>query len=125
MPRTNFSYGSLPYKNGEDKKRDFPLTRQVCIEHPGCFWGISIIERLIPIQRRYNAVKNRKQEYLNRITIGVIDVEEDAYTNQEDFEEGIGPGTIMLRKRGADKAQSLSFGTESVQNLNEEDRLLQ
>lgn len=119
-------YGSLPYKNGDDQKRDFPFTRQVCIEHPGCFWGISIIERLIPIQRRYNAVKNRKQEYLNRITIGVVDMEEDAYVNQDEFEEGIGPGTILFRKRGADRAQSLSFGTESslAEFANEEDRLL-
>ena len=80
LPRMNFLLRLIAYKNGDDKKRDFPLTRQVCIEHPGCFWGISIIERLIPIQRRYNAVKNRKQEYLNRITIGVVDMEEGAYS---------------------------------------------
>src|SRR5690606_461676 len=43
-----------------------------------------------------------------------------------EFEEGIGPGTILFRKRGADRAQSLSFGTESslAEFANEEDRLL-
>lgn len=50
----------LPYANGNDDERCFPFIRQTSIEHPGCFWGSSIIERLIPIQRSFNTIKNRK-----------------------------------------------------------------
>jgi len=117
-------YGSLPYQNGEDKKREFPLTKQVCINNPGCFWGISIIERLIPIQRRYNAVKNRKQEYLNRITLGVIDVEEGAYEAGV-LEEGMAPGGILTRNRTFPPAASIDFGNANLQDfVREEDNLL-
>lgn len=62
--------GPLPYMIGEDDEPDFPFVRTVCINDPGCFWGKTIIERCIPIQRRYNALRNRKAEYLNTVTIG-------------------------------------------------------
>lgn len=117
-------YGSLPYKNGKDGKREFPFTKQVCINNPGCFWGISVIERLIPIQRRYNAVKNRKQEYLSRITLGVIDVQEGAY-EEGVLENGIAPGGILVRNRNAtEPAKSIDFGNSNLQEFsNEEDSL--
>ena len=107
-------YGALPYKNGEDGKRDFPFGRQAAIEHPGCFWGVSVIERLIPIQRRYNAVKNRKHEYLNFMALGVLDIPSGVYENEEEFQEGIGPGSILWRHSGeSDRAVSLDFGNSS------------
>lgn len=63
--------GPLPYRNGTDGERDFPFVRQVSILWAGCFWGVSMIERLVPLQRAYNAVKCRKHEFLNRISMGV------------------------------------------------------
>lgn len=51
--------GPLPYVNGKYNTRGYPFTKQVSIARPGCFFGISIIERLIPIQRDYNAIQNR------------------------------------------------------------------
>jgi len=62
--------GDLPYANGEDGKRDFPFVRIPSIELPNVFWGQSIAERCIPIQRRYNALRNRKAEYLNLVAVG-------------------------------------------------------
>src|SRR5690606_24823610 len=62
--------GPMPYMIGEDGEPDFPFVRTVSIAHPGCFWGKSVIERLIPVQRRYNALRNRKAEYLNLVAIG-------------------------------------------------------
>lgn len=58
--------GNLPYQ--EDL--DFPFDKVDSIRRPNCFWSKSVIERLIPIQRRYNAVRNRMQEFLNRCGIG-------------------------------------------------------
>ena len=62
--------GVLPYNVGEDDEPSFPFVRAVSIPVVGSFWGKSIIERCIPIQRRYNALRNRKAEYLNLVTIG-------------------------------------------------------
>jgi hypothetical protein len=62
--------GVLPYNIGEDADPYFPFVRAVSIPVVGSFWGKSIIERCIPIQRRYNALRNRKAEYLNLVTVG-------------------------------------------------------
>lgn len=93
-------YGDMPHKIGEDGKHDFPFARQVCIERPGCFWGISIIERLIPIQRAFNAVKNRKHEFLNRAAIGVTFAEEGSVDIDDLQEDGLSPGKVIIYKRG-------------------------
>ena len=45
-----------------------------------------MIERIIPVQRAYNAVKNRKQEFLNRLSMGVITVE-DGSVDTDDLAE--------------------------------------
>ena len=55
--------GPLPYENGERGARTFPFVRQTCTELPGSFFGRSIIDRMIPLQRAYNAVRNRKHEF--------------------------------------------------------------
>lgn len=69
-------YGELPYINGENGKRAFPFVRQACRDTAGCFFGTSVVERLDPpSQRAYNAVKNRKHEFLNRLSLGVLNVE--------------------------------------------------
>ncbi|MBO9597798.1 MAG: hypothetical protein J7559_08265, partial [Cohnella sp.] len=62
--------GSLPYMLGDYDMPAIPLYRCISINSPGCFWGKSVIERCIPIQRRYNAVRNRRAEYLNLVAIG-------------------------------------------------------
>ena len=62
--------GVLPYNVGEDGEPSFPFVRAASIPVVGSFWGKSVIERCIPIQRRYNAFRNRKAEYLNLVTIG-------------------------------------------------------
>lgn len=78
-----------------------PFTRFPCIERPGCFWGRSIIERMIPIQRRYNALRNRKAEYMTRFAIGQLVVEKGSLTALGGEEEDISaPGTILEFKRG-------------------------
>jgi hypothetical protein len=62
--------GTLPYKIGIDGEFEFPFVKIASIYSVGCFWGKSVIERCIPIQRRYNALRNRKAEYLNLVAIG-------------------------------------------------------
>jgi len=117
-------YSSLPFAVGEDFKRDFPFSRQVCVEQTGCFWGTSIIERCIPIQRAYNAVKNRKHEFLNRLALGVLDVESDAYEDMDDLEEeGLSPGKILIRTPGKEPARFLEGQSIPPQFAQDEDQL--
>jgi hypothetical protein len=62
--------GELPYQVGDDGEVDFPFIIVPCIKIPNQFWGASVTERCISIQRRYNALRNRKAEYLNLVSIG-------------------------------------------------------
>jgi hypothetical protein len=90
------------YRVGNNGKYGFPVEMQVCIERPGFFWPVSIIERIIPLQRAYNAVRNRKNEVLNRKSIGNLAVEDDGNVDVEELEtEGLYPGKIHLYARGA------------------------
>jgi hypothetical protein len=93
--------GPLPYINEEDGVRGLPFVRQVCIESPGGFWGGSVVERCIPVQRAYNAVKNRKHEYLARAACGVLAVEEGAVDTTRLEDEGMEPGGIVVYRSGA------------------------
>lgn len=68
--KTTLHVGTMPFMVGQDGEPEFPLIRCTSIEHPGCFWGKTVAERCIPIQRRYNAFRNRKAEYLNLVAIG-------------------------------------------------------
>ncbi len=117
--------GELPYVNGIDGKREFPFVRQICNEEVGSFWGVSMIDRLIPIQRAYNAVKNRKQEYLNRLTMGVLAVEDGSVDIDNLEEEGLAPGKILVYRQGSNAPEFL--GGEQVPSdfEKEEERLLQ
>ena len=93
--------GELPYNNGIDGERAFPFVKQTCLEQTGCFWGASVIERIIPIQRAYNAVKNRKHEYINRLSMGVLTVEDGSVDVDNLEEEGLSPGKILVYRQGA------------------------
>lgn len=93
--------GDLPFHVGEDNKPGLNFSRLVCLERPGCFWGKTVLERLIPVQRRYNALRNRKAEYLNRCAIGQWSAEEDS-VDQDTFESTAGePGAIHWYRRGS------------------------
>ncbi len=98
--------GPLPYLFDEDK-RDFPFVRQTSISEPGCFWGTSVIERLIPVQRAYNAVKNRKHEFINRISLGVLSVEDGSVDLDNLEDEGLCPGKVLVYRQGASEPKYL------------------
>lgn len=86
-------YGDLPYSK-------IPIVQTVCVEMAGQFFGKSVIERMIPIQRAYNGCVNRIHEYIKRIAIGSYIVEEGSI-NVEEFEaEGQSPGKLVIYKQG-------------------------
>lgn len=91
----------LPYKNKTDGERGFPFVRQCSISQVGNFWGNSIVERLIPIQRSYNAIKNRKHEFLNRIALGILTVEDGSVDVDNLEDEGLSPGKVLVYRQGS------------------------
>ena len=116
--------GELPYLNGIDGKRDFPFVRQVSFENPGCFWGSSVIERLIPVQRAYNAVKNRKHEFINRLSLGILSVEDGSVDIENLEDEGLCPGKVLVYRQGSNQPKYLSAESIPTGLSDEEDKLL-
>jgi hypothetical protein len=99
------------YNVGESGKPGLPFVMQACVDNPTQFWPTSVIERLIPIQRAYNFVRNRKQMALNRKALGVLDIEDDGTVDIENLEEeGLPPGKILVRGRGTRAATFLRDG---------------
>jgi len=116
--------GELPYVNASENKRGFPFIKQTCIPTPNCFWGTSIIERCIPIQRSFNAIKNRKHEFLNRLTMGILSVEDGSLDIENLEEEGLSPGKILIHRQGSSAPRILSAGSVPIDFQYEENALL-
>ncbi|MCL2847575.1 MAG: hypothetical protein FWE13_02335 [Firmicutes bacterium] len=115
--------GELPYLNGIHGTPDFPFIKQDCIKRAGSFFGTSVIERLIPIQRAYNAVKNRKHEFLNRISMGILAVEDGSVDVNNLEMEGLAPGKILVYRQGGAVPRLLETGRVPIDFTQEEDRL--
>lgn len=116
--------GELPYVNKENGKRSFPFVKQACIASPNCFWGGSVIERCIPIQRSFNAIKNRKHEFLNRLTMGILAVEDGSLDIENLEEEGLSPGKVLIYRQGSDAPKMLANGSVPIDFQYEENSLL-
>lgn len=99
--------GELPYMIGEDNEPEFPFIFFPCIKIPNQLWGVSVTERCIPIQRRYNALRNRKAEYLNLVAIGQWyepegSIDDDTELNNE-------PGNRIRYQSGLGRPEPVAF----------------
>lgn len=115
--------GDLPYKNGERGERTFPFVKQDCMRLPGGFFASSVVDRLIPVQRAYNAVRNRKHEFLNRLSMGVLTVEDGSVDTDELTEEGLLPGKILVYRQGGKAPEMLDCGSVPSEFKDEEEWL--
>ena len=115
--------GPLPYENGERGERIFPFVRQTCVELPGSFFGMSIVDRMVALERAYNAVRNRKHEFLNHLSMGVLAVEDGSLDAEELAEEGLAPGRVIVYRQGANEPHFLDFGSLPSDFREEEERL--
>ena len=116
--------GPLPYRNGENGERTYPFVKQCAIELSGAFFGGSVIDRMIPVQRAYNAVKNRKHEFLNRLTMGVLAVEDGSVDADELLEEGLAPGRVIVYRQGSTPPKMLGADSLPAEFAEEEAMLL-
>ena len=115
--------GALPYKNGDRGGRVLPFVRQTCVELAGAFFGTSVVDRMIPLQRAYNAVRNRKHEFLNRLTSGVIAVEDGSVDVDDLAAEGLSPGKVLVYRQGSTEPHFLDCGSLPSEFEKEEERL--
>lgn len=118
-------YGELPYINGEAGERVYPFIKQNSLDNVGAFFGASVIERTIPVQRAYNALKNRKHEFLNRLAAGVLAVEDGSIDTDNLSEEGLAPGKILVYRQGSNPPAIMNAGSIPHDFYLEENRLLE
>lgn len=114
----------LPYVNGKKGERTYPFIKQDCITVSGSFFSSSIVERLIPVQRAFNAVKNRKHEFLNRLSMGVMTVEDGSVDVDDLASDGLSPGKVLVYRQGAKAPEMMKDVTMPSEFNEEEDKLI-
>ena len=114
----------LPYINDELGLRTFPFVKQVSNYMPGNFFGVSVVDRLIPLQRAYNAVRNRKHEYFNRSVMNVLAVEDGSIDTESLEMEGLSPGKVLIYRQGSKIPEIMQNPKLNVDFEAEEERLL-
>ncbi len=115
--------GPMPYLIGDGGTRTYPFVRQNSLTLAGSFFGASVVDRLIPVQRAYNAVKNRKHEFLNRIAMGTVAVEDGSVDTESLLEDGLMPGKILVYRQGGTPPQMMTLGSVPSEFGEEEERL--
>ena len=116
--------GELPYINDELNLRTFPFVKQISNYLPGSFFGVSVVDRLIPLQRAYNAVRNRKHEYFNRSVMNVLAVEDGSVDTDALEIEGLSPGKVLVYRQGSKIPEIMQNPTMTINFDAEEERLL-
>ncbi len=117
--------GDLPYLNDELNGRTFPFVKQISNYMPGSFFGVSVVDRLIPVQRAYNAVRNRKHEYFNRTVMNVLAVEDGSVDTDALEIEGLSPGKVLVYRQGSKMPEIMQNPKSVVDFESEESRLLE
>lgn len=60
-----------------------------------------LVDMLIPCQQSYNALKGRYAEYVDKLSIGGIVVEDGSVDTDALAEEGLAPGKILVYRQGS------------------------
>lgn len=116
-------YEDLPYQTEQDGGYGLPFARKTSLENVTCFYGTSIVERIVPVQRAYNGIKNKKHEFMNRIAMGVLAVEDGSVDTDNLEEEGLSPGKVLVYRSGCNPPRMLNMGNVPTDFDAEEARL--
>ncbi|MBR5535749.1 MAG: hypothetical protein IKU60_03785 [Clostridia bacterium] len=93
--------------NGELPGGIIPLSQFKCKSIPGQFFGKSVIEDLIPLQRAYNDAKNSVGEYIKRLAVGELLAEEGSIDVDSLEMYGRRDGRIIEYKQGSQKPTNM------------------
>jgi hypothetical protein len=77
-----------------------------------------LVDRLIPCQRSYNALKGRYAESVNRLSLGEIIAEDGSVDTNKLFEEGISPGKVIIYRQGSVAPQIIYKDPKILQIIN-------
>lgn len=101
-------YGTLPID-------EYPLAMLKCRRVPGMFFGKSVIDDLIPLQRAYNGVKNKIHDYIRTTALNPLLVPEGAVDDLDSVAKlGIAPGDII--EYNADRGEPKPLEMSSLDN---------
>lgn len=76
----------------------------------GQFYGKSVIQDLIPLQRAYNKVRNKKQDFIDTVANNPVVMDNGAVDNMADLEEyGIESGAVILVHPGFNGPQIIEY----------------
>ncbi len=101
-------YGALPYD-------EIPIAMLKTKDIPGQFFGKSVIEELIPLQRAYNGCKNKIHDYIRTLASNPLLVPEGSIDDIDSLVEcGTAPGSIIEYDADRGKPSPLIF--QSISN---------
>ncbi|MGM9551527.1 MAG: hypothetical protein ACI3XA_04660 [Clostridia bacterium] len=109
--------------NGDLVYDFIPIVQFKCKSVPGQFYGKSVIEELIPLQRSYNMVKNLTHEHIKRISVGGLLVEEGSMDVDKLEKYGTPDDGIFEYKQGRNKPDRLQIDNLPGEVLQEMERL--
>ena len=99
-------YGTLPID-------EYPLSILRTKRVAGMFFGRSVIEDLIPLQRAYNGVKNKIHDYIRTLALNPLLVPEGAVADIDELAaNGVAPGDIV--EYNPDRGEPKPLATPSL-----------
>lgn len=87
--------GYLKKNIGKDNNENFDDLDEIIYDDNG------LVDMLIPCQRSYNALKGRYAEYINRLSTGVIVVEDGSVDIDKLTEDGFTSGKVIVYRQGS------------------------
>lgn len=81
------------------------LLRAKKIDERYIYDRFGFVDRMIPLQRAYNQIKNNAMTIMNRYTYPTVTVEDGSVDIDSLEEEGLAPGKILVYRQGAQKPQ--------------------
>lgn len=90
-----YAKGYLKRITEKDNNENFDNFDEIIYDDNG------LVDMLIPCQRSYNALKGRYAEYINRLSVGVIVVEDGSADIDELAEDGFTSGKVIVYRQGS------------------------
>lgn len=110
-------YGDLP-------AGEMPLVAVKSKPVSGQFFGKSPIQDLIPLQRTYNRIVNKIQDYVDTIAANPLIAPEGSIVNLDELDAtGIEPGTILIYRNVGDRPSLLQYPDLPTTVLSERDHI--
>lgn len=102
-----------------------PLVAVKAKNIPGQFFGKSVIQDLIPLQRAYNKVVNKIHDFIDTIANNGWMVPEGSIVNEEEIEEyGIESGAVIIYNAALGKPEIVSYPDPPSVVINERNQLV-